>query len=147
FWCCTGTGMENPARYNSRIFQSMEKQFYVHLFISARLENEEDGFSVKQETNFPSSSLVKLTVEQANNIELQWKIRKPYWLSGEMTITINGEEIAYEIQNGYASVKRVWEKGDVVEVNLPMDLHLYTAKDNLYKKAILYGPKIGRAHV
>lgn len=140
FWCCTGTGMENPARYNSRIFQSMEEQFYVHLFISARWENEKDGFSVKQKTNFPSSSLVKLTVEEANNKEMQWNIRKPQWLSEKMTITINGEKFAYEVHNGYASVKRVWKKGDVVEVNLPMDLHLYTAKDNRYKKAILYGP-------
>ena len=34
-----------------------------------------------------------------------------------MKISINGSNIDYEVFNGYAKIKKAWEKGDVVELN------------------------------
>ncbi|GAA0309683.1 hypothetical protein GGQ92_001291 [Gracilibacillus halotolerans] len=140
FWCCTGTGMENPARYNSRIFQLLDESFYIHLFIPATWKSNRHGMAVKQETDFPYSNRVTLTVEEANGLEMEWRIREPYWLNGEMTITLNGEPLDYTMKDGYVSFVRGWQKGDRIEFHVPMNLHLYRAKDTQYKSALLYGP-------
>lgn len=140
FWCCTGTGMENPARYNSRIFQRLNESFFVHLFIPATWESDKHGLKVRQETEFPFADRVTLTIEDASGLELEWRIRKPYWLKDEMTISINGKLVDYEVKDGYASFVRAWEKGDKIEIDVSLDLHLYSAKDSPYKKAIMYGP-------
>jgi hypothetical protein len=61
-------------------------------------------------------------------------------------IKINGKEFYYTLDKGYAIITREWQKGDVVEVNLPMDVRRVTAnsniKDNVGKVAILRGPLV-----
>ncbi|MGO9480415.1 MAG: glycoside hydrolase family 127 protein, partial [Candidatus Kryptoniota bacterium] len=59
FWCCTGTGMENHARYNDNIYFHDDSTLYVNLFIASDLNWAKNGISVRQETNFPESGAVK----------------------------------------------------------------------------------------
>jgi DUF1680 family protein len=37
FWCCTGTGMENHAKYGDSIYFHNDRTLYVNLFISSEL--------------------------------------------------------------------------------------------------------------
>lgn len=59
-------------------------------------------------------------------------------------ITINGTATAYEIENGYAILNRIWKRGDVVEVNLSMNVRRVKAneklKDDIGKVALQRGP-------
>ena len=36
------------------------------------------------------------------------------------TVKVNGQSLELNLANGYARVKRLWHKGDVLELNLPM---------------------------
>src|SRR5690625_7701407 len=45
-----------------------------------------------------------------------------------------------EIKDGYVTVTRAWSTGDIVEIELPMGLYTYTAKDDAKKQVIMYGP-------
>jgi len=37
FWCCTGTGVENHAKYGDSIYFHDDKNLYVNLFIASEL--------------------------------------------------------------------------------------------------------------
>ncbi|MGP4041992.1 beta-L-arabinofuranosidase domain-containing protein [Gracilibacillus sp. D59] len=140
FWCCTGTGMENPARYNRRIFEKMEDMLYVHLFISAEASNNYDDMVIKQQTAFPYKPSTTITLEKASNEVKQIAIRKPSWLSNEPSIKINGTEVKAKEDKGYVILEHSWQNGDQITYDLPMNLHRYHAKDDKKKQVIMYGP-------
>jgi len=64
----------------------------------------------------------------------------------QIPITVNGQPIEYEMENGYAVIKRIWKKNDVVEVKLPMNVERVVAnenvKDDIGKVALQRGPII-----
>ncbi|HQT90520.1 MAG TPA: glycoside hydrolase family 127 protein, partial [Candidatus Kryptobacter bacterium] len=62
FACCTGTGMENHARYNDNIYFHSDTSLYVNLFIASELNWTAKGVRVQQETDFPESGTVKFVV-------------------------------------------------------------------------------------
>jgi hypothetical protein len=142
FWCCVGTGMENPARYTHAIYETVNDAVYVNLFIASKAVFPELGLTLRQETEFPATASSKLTVEQAGDAALPLRIRVPYWLGGEMTVNVNGQSIQGQIRDGYLEILRKWNAGDTIEVKLPMNLHLYRAKDDEHKVGIMYGPVV-----
>lgn len=140
FWCCTGTGMENPARYNRRIFEKIADRLYVHLFISAEASIKCDDMVVRQQTTFPYQPNTTITIEKAGSEVKEIAFRKPYWLSGASTIRINGNEVKTKEDKGYLIIEHNCQKGDQITYDLPLHLHRYHAKDDQKKQVIMYGP-------
>ncbi|KAA0965618.1 glycoside hydrolase family 127 protein [Sporosarcina sp. ANT_H38] len=140
FWCCTGTGMENPALYTRNIYYQEQDQLYVNLFIASELTVAEKQLKISQETSFPASNRSTLVFKEANHEKLTVHIRVPYWGVGAVTATINGTEVFTHAKNGYLTINREWKSGDCVEIELPMNLHRYVSSDNPQKQAIMYGP-------
>jgi DUF1680 family protein len=64
----------------------------------------------------------------------------------KVEIKINGQPTTFTVKNGYAVLSRTWKKGDVVEVNLPMEVRRVVAnekiKDDNGKIALQRGPII-----
>ena len=52
FWCCTGSGMENHAKYNDSIYFKGADSVYVNLFIPS-VVRVQPGASLTQTTQFP----------------------------------------------------------------------------------------------
>ncbi|MDL4843028.1 glycoside hydrolase family 127 protein [Aquibacillus rhizosphaerae] len=142
FWCCTGTGMENPARYTRNIYYRTEDDLYVNLFIASDITLEDKEIQLIQNTTFPESDSTELVFKEANGTTLNLHVRVPYWISGPVTATVNGVEVFSKIENGYLTINRKWTAGDRVQVGLPMQLHTYIAKDDHKKQAIMYGPVV-----
>jgi DUF1680 family protein len=44
---------------------------------------------------------------------------------------LNGEKLSPEVVNGYAVISRKWKKGDVVHLDLPMEVRILTADPKL----------------
>ncbi|MBU9711946.1 glycoside hydrolase family 127 protein [Evansella tamaricis] len=140
FWCCTGTGMENPARYTRSIYHGDYDGVFVNLFIPSKAALLDNKVQVRQETDFPASEKSKLIFEKGNATPFKLHIRVPYWSSGEVTVMVNGIVEQCQSKKGYVIIERTWNTGDEVEVHLPLGLHTYQAKDNLKKHGIMYGP-------
>lgn len=121
FWCCTGTGMENPARHTSSIYYQEKDNLYVHLFISSEIAVKNSQVKFQQETDFPKSDCSKMIFKEAKNDQLTIHIRKPNWISGELNIASNGEKTALKEKNGYLIITRNWSTNDVIDIQLPMD--------------------------
>ncbi|MCH5187668.1 MAG: glycoside hydrolase family 127 protein [Oscillospiraceae bacterium] len=141
WWCCTGSGMENPGRYSKVIYYKDRDRMFVNLYIPSQVIWRETGLTFRMETAFPYSDEVSFTVAKGSG-DAAVNFRAPSWLAGDMTVRVNGEEIAAETIDGYVTVERTWNEGDVVELTLPMALSVYTARDNDNKVAFKYGPVV-----
>ncbi|WP_096189026.1 glycoside hydrolase family 127 protein [Evansella halocellulosilytica] len=152
FWCCTGTGMENPARYTRNIYKENQEELYVNLFIDSDIHLSDGKTVLRQETDFPKTDKTTLTFIEGDRRFLQLHIRVPYWVAGKVCVNVNGKkEIPLNSDNRYVTIGKEWGIGDTVEVQLPMDLHLYEAKDDSSNVGIMYGPLVlagvlGRDH-
>jgi len=141
FWCCTGTGMENHAKYGDSIYFHDGTGLFVNLFIASELNWAEKGLKVRQETRFPEEPKTALIFTAARPVELDLHIRIPGWIAKGGSIKVNGQKLAdYASPSSYLTVRRVWKNGDRVEISLPMELRLERLPDRRDVAAILYGP-------
>lgn len=136
WWCCTGSGMENPGRYSKLIYYKDLDSLYVNLYIPSQIYWRETGLAFRMETAFPYSDKVKISVAGGSG-HAALRLRVPSWLCDEMLI--DGEAVTGDA-TGYVPVERDWTEGDAIELTLPMGLSVYTARDSESKVAFRYGP-------
>ncbi len=142
FWCCTGTGMENPVRYAESIYLHSDDEIYVNQFIASRLTWREEGILLEQTTRFPEEGASTLRFGGREK-RFTLAVRVPYWCRETMQITLNGEpQKVRPGRDGYCRIKRTWKAGDEVRLVLPMQLHAETLADAPQTAAILYGPVV-----
>ena len=137
---------------------------YVNLFIggSATIKMNNNTVRLEQETRYPWDGEVKITVEPKRSKEFTICVRVPGWARNEpvpsdlyrflnessekVTLKVNGESVELNIDKGFASISRRWEKGDVIELNLPMPIRRVVShenvKDNAGHTAIQRGPVV-----
>jgi len=140
FWCCTGSGMENHAKYGDSIYFHNDNTLYVNLFIPSTLTWKQKGLTLTQTTRFPDEGRTRFRFATRGKLELKLRIRQPSWCR-ELTLTLNGSERRMFQQAGsYIELERVWRNGDTVEVNLPMALRSVPLPGHPEVIALLYGP-------
>ncbi len=143
WWCCTGTGMENHARYGESIYFQGANDLWINLFIPSELTWAGKGLIVRQETDFPTGDVTSLLIRAENPTPLALRIRVPYWATQGIRVKINDQPQTIETTpHGYALIDRVWHDGDRVEITLPMNLHLHRAVDDPGTVAVLCGPVV-----
>ena len=146
FWCCTGTGIENHAKYGDSIYfrgapgGPQRDTLFVNLFIASTLSWKDKGLTLKQVTTFPESAKTRLEFTAANPVDFTLKIRHPAWAT-TATVRVNGTASEPSRTPGsFLTLKRTWKTGDVVEVDLPMTLHMELLPGTTDTAAVLYGP-------
>jgi hypothetical protein len=143
FWCCTGTGSEEYAKLTDSIYFHSNDALYVNLFISSDLNWKERGLRVRQRTNFPDEQTTTLFIEGIPKRKTTLKVRVPYWVASGVTVKINGRLQHVEATpSSYLDLDRAWTNGDVVEITLPMSLHIVPAPDDKQVQAAMYGPLV-----
>ncbi len=149
FWCCTGTGIENHAKYGDSIyFHGPGATLFVNLFIASELTWKERGLTLRQETKYPESSTTRLVFTCTEPLELALKVRRPAWATEGMALSVNGTPQAVATAPGsYAVITRTWKTGDTVEASMPFTLRTEGFRDNANRFAFLYGPLVLCAEV
>lgn len=142
-WCCTGSGIENPGRYNEAIyFHNGADTLWVNLYIPSTLTWKERGLTLRQETTFPESPTSRITITAAPATgETALRFRVPYWAAGPVQVSVNGQHAGTgQKSDGWVTLRRAWKSGDAIDISLPMNLHIHTASDDPQNLAFLYGP-------
>jgi DUF1680 family protein len=144
FWCCTGTGVENHAKYGDSIyFHEGSRELFVNLFIPSELRWHDAGLTLRQETRFPEEGASRLTFTCAKPVRLALRVRHPAWTGPGFRVLVNGKAQPEGAESaGCAVVERAWKTGDTVEVRLPMSLRTEGFRDNPRRLALLYGPLV-----
>jgi len=131
FWCCTGSGMENPGRYHQQIYTQKDTTIYTNLYISSEYESEKQELSLKQITVFPyeAGSKIEIMSVSEKGSEITLAFRVPSYLKKKMEVTVNGNLIEGDVEKGYLKITKKWQPNDMIEISLPMDITVYHAKD------------------
>jgi len=144
FFCCCGTGLENFAKLGEGFYYHDARSLWVNLFFASEVNWREKGVVIRQETRFPEEAGTRLMIQTKSPSEFSLNVRIPYWAENA-SVTINGkrwrpnEKLA---PASYAKIERRWKKSDIVEVKLPMRLHLQPIPDDPNLAAIMYGPVV-----
>ncbi|MFV0591584.1 MAG: glycoside hydrolase family 127 protein [Draconibacterium sp.] len=144
------------------IYAHHAQDLYVNLYVQSSTFVDLDQTKVKlvQQTDYPWEGTIKLTVSPEEKGNFALKLRIPGWAQNQPVpgdlyvyeedapttpvIKINGEKTDFLIENGYARLKRDWQKGDEVELILPMEVRKVLAnekvEDDRRKVALERGP-------
>lgn len=150
-FCCPPNTVRFIAQIHNYVYALSPDTVWVNLYAASRLDTKWlDGTPIKlrQETDYPWDGAVKVVVEEAPAREVTLKLRIPAWLKGEaVSIKINGSSVLQVIQPGtYADLRRVWQKGDVVQFDMEFKPTLWEAnpliEETLDQVAIKYGPLV-----
>ncbi len=141
FWCCVGTGIENPGRYGEFIYARATNGLYVNLFIASEVTDTNLGLTLRQETAFPDEARTRLTLKLKQPSTFSLYVRHPGWVADDFALRVNGQpSTAASAPSSYAELRRQWRDGDTVEVALPMRTTTERLPDGSDWVAILRGP-------
>ncbi|MBN1951963.1 MAG: glycoside hydrolase family 127 protein [Bacteroidales bacterium] len=142
FWCCVGSGIENPGRYGEMIYAHTDKEVFVNLFINSELRWEEQQLTLTQDTRFPYSETTEITLQPEHEKTFTLSIRKPEWAVDErIVLEVNGKKIPIpEDSTPYISLERMWKPGDVVKLTLPMETSVEYLPDHSNWISFVHGP-------
>ena len=149
FWCCTGTGMEAPAKFGKMIYAHQGSELYVNLFMPSELNWKDKGVKLVQNTDFPDNNKVGFVINTAAGVHFTLNIRKPHWsIAKKMTVWVNGKKMQLAPNTeGYVQLDRSWSNGDKVEVELTPQVTVEYLKGSDKYAAFLYGPIVLAAKV
>ncbi|MBJ7881541.1 glycoside hydrolase family 127 protein [Gelidibacter salicanalis] len=126
-FCCPPNLVRTVAKVSGWAYSLTEDGVSVNLYGSNHLEtNLSDGSEIKlsQNTQYPWDGLVTITIDECKASAFDIKLRIPAWCEDAM-LSVNNQTVDIEMQPGtFAVINRVWKKGDVITLNLIMEVKL-----------------------
>jgi DUF1680 family protein len=139
--CCPGNITRFVASVPGYIYAQQGKDIFVNLYAQgkARIGNIE----LEQTTDYPWNGKIRIRVTKGSG-KFAIKLRIPSWLKTSPTnndlyqyqdkaktysVSVNGQAL-YPENRDYITLNRSWKKGDVIELNFPMDVRRIVANDN-----------------
>jgi DUF1680 family protein len=131
------------------IYAKSASSVYVNLFAdnTAKFGFNNQQIEIIQHTEYPWKGKVDIEVNPANAEKFNMKIRIPGWAevcaipeklytfnnlpTEKVTISVNGKRVKATRENGYAVITRNWKKGDKVTIQLPMDIRIVKADEQV----------------
>jgi len=147
-FCCVGTGIENPPRYNEGIYFQQAGAVWINLYIPSVLTGKE--LRLRQEGNIVNGDPVHVTIESNGRKPETINFRIPGWISAPAVLSVNGKEQARSTKpSSFLSATRRWNAGDSITLSLPASLRLERAKDipsmvSIFKGPVVLAGELGR---
>ncbi|QVY65621.1 glycoside hydrolase family 127 protein [Polaribacter sp. Q13] len=126
-FCCPPNLVRTIAKVSGWAYSLSENGIAVNLYGGNKLSTKLlDGSSIKltQVTQYPWEGKVDITVEESKKEAFDIMLRIPDWARGSK-ILINGKPSGIAPKSGnFAIVNRKWIKGDVLTLDMPMNVTL-----------------------
>lgn len=144
------------------VYGVKENNVFINLFVAgtASLSINKKNVQLEQQNNYPWDGRLIFKILSKSPSSFNMRIRIPGWAQDEaipsdlykfnstsdrkIEIRVNGKPVTYAMENGYAVLTKTWKKGDVVEMDLPMDIRRVVANDKVAddrgKVALQRGP-------
>lgn len=142
------------------IYATRNDELYINLFIANKAQIALTGnqVNIEQKTAYPWNGKIAITVNPATPSTFTINIRIPSWVRNQFdtelyrytnektkpyAVKVNGKKVDGELKNGYLELVKVWQKGDVITLDFPMEVRtvetIDEVTDNRGKQAIEYG--------
>ena len=121
--CCTSSGQRQISMIPQWIYAQAPDTVIVNQFVSSKGDFVANGtpLTLTQETRYPETETVKLSLNVANPAKFTLKVRLPAWCATP-ALAINGTAVSSLQPGSYAELTRTWRDGDTVELTLPMNV-------------------------
>jgi hypothetical protein len=147
--CCPPNIARLLASLPGYFYSSSDDGIWVHHYAEGtaqvRLPNREpeNRIGLAQHTRYPWDGEITITVHGQGVFSLF--LRVPAWCSNGAAIQVNGRTLAPELVPGsYAEIRRTWQTGDSVRLQLPMPARLIVCHpyvtENAGRVALMRGP-------
>jgi DUF1680 family protein len=162
--CCPSNIARLVESVGNYIYTKSDNALWVNLFIgsSASVTLKNRNIEIKQVTNYPWDGKVRISVVPDKPVEMDLYVRIPGWAENQpvpgetyhyldqttdkISLSLNGIPATFKMVNGYAVIQKIWKKGDLVELNLPMPVRRIAAidqvKDDRNRVALQRGPLV-----
>ena len=160
--CCPSNISRFIPSVSGYIYAIRADSLYVNLYIAseANVAIGKEDVNLIQQTNYPWNGEISVSINPKNPVAITLCLRIPGWARNEVlpgglyrfaqpsnlspSLSVNGKLRQLKITDGYARITRIWRKGDVVELSLPMPVRKVLAidqiADNRNKVALTRGP-------
>ena len=139
--CCPSNLSRFIPSLSGYIYATGNNRVYVNLFGSSEATlslGQDRRVAISQRSDYPWSGEVEITVDENSAGRFDLLVRIPGWtqerpvasdlyryvapVTGRSVVWINGEEVDYRQEKGYAVLSRTWKAGDRVSVSFPMEV-------------------------
>jgi DUF1680 family protein len=131
--CCSGTFPQLSADYHISTYLRSADGVYVNLFTPSRVQWKDGSarYGLQQDTRYPFDNKVQIQVSGSQAKDYTIYVRIPGWAVPDPVLSVNGKRVAEPVQPGnFAAIRRNWNDGDRVELELPMPLRLQPVDAN-----------------
>ena len=123
FGCCTANFHQGWPKFTSSLWMASHDNglvaaAYAPCEVRTLVGGQEVALVV--ETEYPFRDRVRITMRQAGGKEFPLHLRIPDWVQSGATLRVNGAPQPSPAASTFASIRRAWKAGDVVELQLPM---------------------------
>lgn len=147
--CCPGNITRFIASVSGYQYATQENDIFVNLYIQGKSEisTADNNVILEQTTEYPWDGKILIKVAPKTEGEFALRLRVPSWIkenpvasdlysytdgkAKKYEINVNGKSVKPIESDGYATIVRTWKNGDVVELNIPMDVRRVKANDNV----------------
>ncbi|MEP7145269.1 MAG: beta-L-arabinofuranosidase domain-containing protein [Ferruginibacter sp.] len=147
--CCPSNIARLVESLGNYIYANSDNGIWVNLFIGSNtnIDLKNNKVELMQQTNYPWDGDIQLTVSPQKKAAFSLHVRIPGWAQNQAspgdtyhflensdkkwTLSVNGQNVAYSIKNGYAVIEKEWKKGDVVSLRLPVEVRRVVAMDSI----------------
>ncbi len=129
-YCCPPNVVRTVAQASSYAYCVSDDGVWCGLYGSsdAALKLGNHVVRLKQETNYPWSGDIRITVVSSDAPSFALHVRVPRWATANdqiATCRVNGEPVRIDV--GFTEVRRAWKAGDVIEISLSMPARIVEA--------------------
>jgi DUF1680 family protein len=148
-FCCPPNLVRTIAESADYAYGKSDDAIWVNLYggssLAIKLSNGET-VKLTQETDYPWNGRARIKIESCGEKEFALKLRIPGWASGA-SVRVNDAPADFSPQpQSYFQIKRVWQAGDFVDLDLPMPARLMEAnplvEEDLNQVAVQRGPVV-----
>lgn len=145
--CCPSQISRFLPSIGNYLYAKSDKNIWVNLYIgsTARINYQQDTIEIRQVTDYPWDGNVRFEIKTEKSFQSGIKFRIPEWCK-QYSLSCNGQPQLVKKELGYVTLERDWKDGDVVEMNLDMEVEVVEAdprvKENVGKRAIQRGPLV-----
>ncbi|MCX6563061.1 MAG: glycoside hydrolase family 127 protein, partial [Candidatus Aminicenantes bacterium] len=147
--CCPPNVARFIAELGGFVYGVEGDKIFVNIYTqgTAELETKAGKVNFEQTTDYPWTGDIKISVNPEKAAALTLMARIPGWAQGRPlpsdlyryaedvkeapAVKVNGAAVTLNLEKGYASIARTWQKGDVVEIHFPMPVRRVFANENL----------------
>ncbi len=131
--CCPPNLERTFASLPGYFYSTSSDGVYVHLYDNSEMNwhlQDGNGLRIVQETNYPWSGEVKITINPATPGEFAVYVRIPGW-SETNDVKVNGIPVSGAQPGEYLAIRRRWSANDTVQLNFDMRSQLIKANPSV----------------